>query len=110
MVSSNFENMKIRPEDVQRVAALAHLALTSEEQSSMQNDLTAILGYIDQLSELDTSNVEAMTRPSELAQIGSEGDSLRNDEPRPSLPRESALQSAPQAEDGFFRVPKVIVR
>jgi len=46
--------MKITGEDVQRVATLAHLDLTSEEQARMEKDLTDILGYIDQLSELDT--------------------------------------------------------
>jgi len=99
--------MKITGEDVQRVATLAHLDLTSEEQARMEKDLTDILGYIDQLSELDTSHVEPMTRTSEIAQAG---DLFRDDEPRACLDRDSALQAAPQAADGFFRVPKVIVR
>lgn len=103
--------MKITPEDVQQIAALAHIELTSDEQARIEKDLTAVLGYIDQLSELDTSKVEPMTRTSEIARIDSEaGNSLRNDEPRPCLDRESALQAAPQAAEGFFRVPKVIVR
>jgi aspartyl-tRNA(Asn)/glutamyl-tRNA(Gln) amidotransferase subunit C len=99
--------MKIAPEDVQRIASLAQLELTSDELAAMQKDLSAILGYIDQLSELDTSSVEAMTR---LSEAGQHGDSFRADEPVSSLARDSALQAAPQAAEGFFRVPKVIVR
>jgi aspartyl-tRNA(Asn)/glutamyl-tRNA(Gln) amidotransferase subunit C len=103
--------MKITPEDVQRVAALAHLELTSEECARMEKDLTAILDYIDQLSELDTSSVQAITRTSEIAQPDCEADGgFRADEPRQCLDRESALQAAPQPGEGFFRVPKVITR
>lgn len=102
--------MKITTEDVKRVAALAHLELTSEERARMQKDLSSILDYIDQLAELDTSNAEPMTRTPYIAQMEQAADSLRDDESRPSLPREAALNSAPQADHGFFRVPKVIQR
>jgi aspartyl-tRNA(Asn)/glutamyl-tRNA(Gln) amidotransferase subunit C len=102
--------MKITTEDVNRIAALAHLELTAEEQARMQKDLSSILDYIDQLAELDTANMEPMTRTPHIAQIDQAAESLRDDEPRKSLARDAALNSAPQADRGFFRVPKVIHR
>jgi aspartyl-tRNA(Asn)/glutamyl-tRNA(Gln) amidotransferase subunit C len=103
--------MKITQKDVQYVANLANLELTTQERARMEKDLTAVLDYIDQLSEVDTSAVEPMTQGVQIAAFGSDhGVSLRPDEVRDCLPREAALQNAPLAADGFFRVPKVIER
>src|SRR5579859_4276122 len=100
--------MKVTPQDVLYVAGLANLELTGEEQARMQKDLNAILDYIDQLSELDTSDVEPMAQVMEAAADGN--DPLRADEPIPSLPHALALENAPQTDGVFFRVPKVIER
>ncbi len=103
--------MKITQKDVQYVANLASLELTAQETAPMEKDLTAILDYIDQLSEVDTSAVEPMTLGVQIAAIDSDPAlNLRPDEVRDCLPREAALQNAPLAADGFFRVPKVIER
>lgn len=98
--------MKITQKDVQYVADLANLELTDAERTRMEKDLNQILGYIDLLSEVDTSNVPAM------AQVGETSlkDPLRADEPKECLPRELALKNAPQTDGSFFRVPKVIER
>jgi len=105
--------MKITRKDVQYVAGLANLELTDDEQARMEKDLNSILGYIDQLSELDTSNVEPMAQVMQLAAATNTNnavESLRDDELRESLPRAAALENAPQTDGAFFRVPKVIER
>jgi len=98
--------MKITQKDVQYVADLANLELTDDERTRMEKDLNQILGYIDLLSEVDTSNVPAM------AQVGETSleDPLRADEPKECLPRDLALKNAPQTDGSFLRVPKVIER
>ena len=95
-------------EDVRRVAELAHLELTPEEETRMGRDLNAVLGYIAQLNELDTSNIEPMAQVAEV--LGSISCSLRADAPRPSLQREAVMAAAPETDGAFFKVPKVIER
>lgn len=103
--------MKITQNDVQHVAALANLDLSEVERLRMEKDLNSILDYIDQLSELDTSNVEPLTQVQQIAAIDRLPDEdLRNDDPRPSLSRDAALANAPETDGTFFRVPKVIER
>jgi aspartyl-tRNA(Asn)/glutamyl-tRNA(Gln) amidotransferase subunit C len=99
-------------DDVRRVAELANLELTAEEEPRMQRDLNAILGHIDQLNELDTSGVPAMAQVSEM--LGDtaldRGEALRMDEVRPSLDRTEVMSAAPETDGRFFKVPKVIER
>lgn len=102
--------MKITPKDVEYVAALANLQLSSVERERMEKDLNSILGYIDMLSEVDTRNVEPMAQVQSVSGNGIASDPLRADELRPCLPRELALQNAPHSDGSFFRVPKVIER
>ena len=102
--------MKITHKDVEYVAALANLQLSSAERERMEKDLNSILGYIDMLSEVDTCNVEPMAQVQSVSGNGTTSDPLRADEFRPSLPRELALKNAPQSDGAFFRVPKVIER
>ena len=103
--------MKVSRKDVDYVAALANLELTDAERLRMEKDLSAILDYIDQLSELDTSNVQPMAQVSQLAVSGGTPPvALRDDELRDCLPRDLALKNAPQSDGTFFRVPKVIER
>ncbi|MFZ0663506.1 MAG: Asp-tRNA(Asn)/Glu-tRNA(Gln) amidotransferase subunit GatC [Acidobacteriaceae bacterium] len=102
------ETQKVAAEDVKRVAELAYLELSAEEEVRMQRDLNAILGYIAQLNELDTSAVEPMAQVSEA--LGSAPGSRRADSARPSLPRENVMAAAPETDGAFFKVPKVIER
>jgi aspartyl-tRNA(Asn)/glutamyl-tRNA(Gln) amidotransferase subunit C len=102
--------MKITQKDVEYVAALANLQLSSAERERMEKDLNSILDYIDMLSEVDTSNVEPMAQVQSVSGNETASDPLRADELRPSLPRELALRNAPQSDGSFFRVPKVIER
>ncbi len=100
--------------EVTRVAELANLELTAEETPRMQRDLNAILDYVDQLNELDTTGVEPLAQVSELGPGGTIGaggpNTLRADEPRPSLDRAVVMQQAPETNGEFFKVPKVIER
>lgn len=93
--------------DVQRVAELAHLELTEQESGAMLYDLNAILDHVAQLSELDTSGVVPLAQISEL---GGGVSALRADATAPSLDRAQVMQEAPETDQVFFKVPKVIER
>lgn len=105
----------VSDKDVTYVAELAHLELTAEERAHMLKDLNSILGYIDRLSELDTTGVEPMAQvASRYGEPKDEADgfgyAMRADELRPCLPREEAMKNAPASDGTFFKVPKVIER
>ena len=103
-------------EDVRRVAELANLELTPEEEPRMQRDLNAILGHIQQLNQLDTTGIPAMAQVGDMLAAaqghtpGDTGATLRPDEVRPSTDRAAVMQSAPETDGRFFKVPKVIER
>ena len=99
-------------EDVRRVAELANLELTAEEEPRMQRDLNAILGHVLQLEELDTTGVPAMAQVGEMLgnPINGAGETLRLDTVRPSVDRIAVMDAAPETDGRFFKVPKVIER
>ena len=99
-------------EDVRRVAELANLELTPEEEPRMQRDLNSILGHIAQLNELDTSAVEPMAQVGQVlsGEVFSHGETLREDVVRPSVDRAAVMAAAPETDGRFFKVPKVIER
>jgi aspartyl-tRNA(Asn)/glutamyl-tRNA(Gln) amidotransferase subunit C len=99
-------------DQVLRVAELAHLALTPEEETEMLRDLNSILGHVAQLNELDTTDVPAMAQVSEFlgAKDAGHGDALRVDCVRPSLDRTAVMAEAPESDGTYFKVPKVIER
>jgi aspartyl-tRNA(Asn)/glutamyl-tRNA(Gln) amidotransferase subunit C len=92
----------ISRDEVLRIARLAKLKLTDEEVALYREQLGRILAYFKKLEELGTANIEPMEHVLEIQNV------LRADEPRPSLPQDEALASAPQRRDGFFEVPQVI--
>jgi aspartyl-tRNA(Asn)/glutamyl-tRNA(Gln) amidotransferase subunit C len=106
------EQAGVTIEDVRRVAELANLELTAEEEPRMQRDLNAILGHIAELNELDTVGVLAMAQVGEMlgSAVDGAGTSLRVDVVRPSLDRALVMASAPESDGRFFKVPKVIER
>jgi aspartyl-tRNA(Asn)/glutamyl-tRNA(Gln) amidotransferase subunit C len=99
-------------EDVRRVAELANLELTAEEEPRMQRDLNSILGYITQLNELDTSKVPPMAQVGEVVAgtVYTRGETLREDVVQPSVDRALVMAAAPETDGRFFKVPKVIER
>jgi aspartyl-tRNA(Asn)/glutamyl-tRNA(Gln) amidotransferase subunit C len=84
---------------VLHVARLARLELSDEEVERMSSELSGILDHVDKIGELDLDGVEPTSHVVALENV------LRRDEPRPSLPRERALESAPDPDGGAFRVP-----
>ena len=112
--------MKVTEQDVAYVADLANLELTEDERRSMLRDLNSILDYVDRLNELDTSNVPPMAQVSDRygvdeAKQGSERFAYASREDvleglRKSLPHNAALANAPDPDENYFRVPKVIER
>ncbi len=99
-------------EEVRRVAELANLQLTPEEETRMARDLGAILGHVAQLAELDTENVEPMAQVSDVLGLVSDGagGTLRPDAVRASVDRSAVMAAAPESDGRFFKVPKVIER
>ena len=89
-------------EDVAKVAKLARLALTAEEQERFADQMADILKYVDMLDEVDTSEIEPLAHPFAVENV------FRPDETRPSLDRNDALQNAPQADGKFFLVPQIL--
>jgi aspartyl-tRNA(Asn)/glutamyl-tRNA(Gln) amidotransferase subunit C len=106
--------MSVSEKDVERVAELANLELTSGEKVAMLRDLNSVLDYFAQLNELDTAAVPPMTQVADLLTQGGEpkaaAQHLRPDEIAPSLNRDRVLESAPDTDGIFFKVPKVIER
>ena len=94
--------MPITMKDVEYVANLAKLELSEEEKKRFQKELDNIIKYIDQLNELDTTNVPITSHVTFLQNV------FREDEVLPSLSPDQALANAPEKKDGFFRVPRVI--
>jgi aspartyl-tRNA(Asn)/glutamyl-tRNA(Gln) amidotransferase subunit C len=86
-------------DQVLHVARLARLELTEPEVQRMAAELSGILEHVDRIAALDLDNVEPTSHVVALSNV------LRPDEPRPSLPRERALEQAPDPADGAFRVP-----
>jgi aspartyl-tRNA(Asn)/glutamyl-tRNA(Gln) amidotransferase subunit C len=100
---------KVTVEEVQRVAELAHLGLTPEETPRMLDALNAILDHVAELNELDTTGIVPLAQVSELLDAAGKG-VLREDAVLPSLDRAVVLSQAPEADQAFFKVPKVIER
>lgn len=94
--------MSLSTDDVRHVARLARLALSDQEVESLRGELSEILAYADKVSEVAAADVPPTSHAYPMRNV------LRADEPRPSLPQQEAIATAPQAEDGRFRVPKIV--
>jgi aspartyl-tRNA(Asn)/glutamyl-tRNA(Gln) amidotransferase subunit C len=94
--------MGIDREAVDHVARLARLDLSDEERDRMMDELTTILGHVERIQALDLDGVEPTSHTVPLANV------LRADEVRPSLSQDVALANAPEAEDGRFKVPRIV--
>jgi aspartyl-tRNA(Asn)/glutamyl-tRNA(Gln) amidotransferase subunit C len=93
---------RISRQDVEHVAALARLALTPDEVDRFTDQLGVILDHADDVASLDLAAVPPTAHPLPLENV------LRPDERRPTLDRDEVLAQAPAAEDGRFRVPRIM--
>lgn len=98
--------MPINQADIEKVAQLAHLELAEEELKTFGPQITEIVSYVEQLNEIDTTDVEPAIGG--LTTEGARTDSSRNDEIEGSLGQTIALAEAPDPAAGHFRVPKVL--
>jgi aspartyl-tRNA(Asn)/glutamyl-tRNA(Gln) amidotransferase subunit C len=96
--------MAITREEVAHIAKLARLELSEEELGRLGQDLTRISAYVDQLAEVR----ESATDIAPALPLIPNAVALREDVVQPSLPRDVVLSGAPDADDGYFKVPKVI--
>jgi aspartyl-tRNA(Asn)/glutamyl-tRNA(Gln) amidotransferase subunit C len=87
---------------VRRVAQLARLELSDQEIVQFSTQLSAIVNYIEKLNELNTDEVEPLAHCLPVCNV------FRTDEVLPSLTQEQTLANAPDAENGYFKVPKVL--
>jgi aspartyl-tRNA(Asn)/glutamyl-tRNA(Gln) amidotransferase subunit C len=95
-------NIMIDRNQVHKVAHLARLELTPEEEEQFTTQLGSILEYVEQLSELDIADVPPTTRAIDVSNV------TRPDELRPYTERESILNGAPDRDDDFFKVPQIL--
>ncbi len=94
--------MSVTIPEVEKIAQLAKLKFSEEEKIKLQKDMNQVLGYIEQLNELDLTNVEPLENINETENV------MRDDEVKVWLSTEDALKNAPSKTQKFFKVPKVI--
>lgn len=94
--------MSLSRQEVAKVASLARLALADDELDRMTSQLGSIVGFVSQLEELDTANVEPLAHPLDAKNV------FRDDIVKPSLSTAEALQSAPRHDGECFLVPAVL--
>lgn len=91
----------ITVKDVEHVAKLARLELTEDEKELYTKQLGDVLKYVDQMNEVDTSNVKPMTQVIDFVNV------MREDNPHQEISKEDLMANAPEEENGFFKVPKI---
>lgn len=94
--------MSVSKEDVHYIADLARLRFSEEEEEEMAQQLSRVLGYMEKLNELDTEDVQPMSHVLDIT------NAFREDKVEQRITREEALKNAPDADQAYFRVPKVI--
>ncbi|HWR56728.1 MAG TPA: Asp-tRNA(Asn)/Glu-tRNA(Gln) amidotransferase subunit GatC, partial [Negativicutes bacterium] len=96
------KRMKLTREDVLNVALLSRLEIRDDEIENVTRQFNDIMQHVDRLNQVNTENVRPTAHALPVCNV------LRPDVRQTSLPREKAMANAPLAEDGFFRVPKIV--
>lgn len=92
----------ISTSDIQHLASLSSLALADDEVDGLRQDLENIIGYIEQLGELDTSGVEPTYQVTGLENV------WREDEVQPGISRDELLELTPEKQNNQVKVPQVL--
>lgn len=98
--------MAITRKDVEGIAELARLELTTDEADLFTEQLSSIIGHIEKLNELDTADVPPMHHCAPAGEDMSYA--MRDDQTRPGIGQKLAIEDAPDSEVGYFKVPRVI--
>ncbi len=91
----------ITVKDVEHVAKLARLELSDAEKELYTKQLGDVLKYVEQMNEVDTSDVKPMTQVVDFCNV------MREDVPNLEISKEALMSNAPEEENGFFKVPKI---
>lgn len=91
----------ITVKDVEHVAKLARLELTEDEKVKFTKQLGDVLKYVEQMNEVDTTDVQPMAHAFDMVNV------MREDEVVSEQTKDELMKNAPEEEDGFFRVPKI---
>jgi len=94
--------MSLTRADVEKVSLLGRLLLSPVELDTMTTQLTRVVGYVEQLSEVNTDGIQPMAHAVEMHNV------FRDDAPAASLPRDAALANAPKRDSECYRVPAVL--
>ncbi len=91
----------ITVKDVEHVAKLARLELTEEEKEKFTRQLGDVLKYVEQMNEVDTTDVKPMAHAFDIVNV------MREDKVEHEQTKEELMKNAPEEENGFFKVPKI---
>lgn len=94
--------MKISQDEIKKIAFLSRLEVSDDKMASVEKELSDILSYVAELNELELDGVEPMAHAVPLQNV------FREDVDTPSLDHDLALSNAPEQEDGYFKVPRVV--
>lgn len=94
--------MKLTQDEIKNIALLSRLEVSDEAMEQTGKALSDILTYVAELEELDLDGIEPMAHAVPLQNV------FRKDEVKPSLPQAVALSNAPEEENGYFKVPRVV--
>ncbi len=94
--------MKITTEEAAKIALLSRLEFAPDELEKMRDSMNSILTYMEELSQYDTTDVQPTVHAVEQYNV------MREDVPHQSFTNEEALLNAPEKEDGYFKVPKIM--
>ena len=94
--------MKVTEQDIKTVASLSRLKIREDESAQVMEQLDKFLNYVENLRSVDTSKIEPTTYALPMQNV------FRDDKVKPSLDRELAISNAPLADDGYFKVPRVL--